>query len=500
MKIRYYLGIAIASLAFTGCSEEFLETEPTEFVSSRQIADYSDKNPGLQAANISGIYALMYNTGTGGTDLDHDDFGQKSYDIYGDLLSADMVLAGLTYGWYSGISQMQSTIDYTDIDNYKPWRYYYRIVFSANLVIEQLGGNDAVPETEEGQYFMGQAKALRAYGYFYLAQYFSEEYNPSEPILPLYTTTDVAALPLSPTSEVYDVMVSDLQDAIELLDGFNRSAKQEVNKEVAQGLLAYVYAAMGNYEEVKTVTRDVIDNGGFSLMTAEEVSYMRHDGPDTDPYGGGFNDVNIPGWMWGVDITLDQGLDLVSWWGQVDLFSYSYAWAGDPKSIDANLYAAIPADDVRKAQFADARGNGILFPVNKFYDPARTIGAQRNITTDYLYMRVAEMYLLHAEAAAKTGDEATARETLKMLLDERVDDSSYVDDLSGADLEEEIYLQTRIELWGEGKSYLAMKRNMATITRGPNHLTNAGESIPYNADKLTLEIPLSEIQNNPSIN
>ncbi|MDT0645726.1 RagB/SusD family nutrient uptake outer membrane protein [Zunongwangia sp. F260] len=498
MKIKYYLGIAIASLAFTGCSEDFLETEPTEFVSSRQIAEFSEKNPELQAANISGIYALMYNTETGGT-TGHDDFGQKSYDIYGDLLSADMVLAGLTYGWYSGISQMQATIDYTDIENYRVWRYYYRIVFSANLVIEQLGGNDAVPETEEGQYFMGQAKALRAYGYFYLAQYFSEEYNPSEPILPLYTTTAVEAQPLSPTSEVYDVMVSDLQDAIELLDGYNRSAKQEINKEVAQGLLAYVYAAMGNYEEVETLTRDVIDNGGFSLMTAEEVARMRHDGPDTDPYGGGFNDVNTSGWMWGVDITLDQGLDLVSWWGQVDLFTYSYAWAGDPKSIDALLYDAIPADDVRKAQFVDAYSDGVLYPINKFYAPAREIGGQRNVTTDYLYMRVAEMYLLHAEAAAKTGNEAEARETLKTLLDERVDDSSYVDNLSGAALEAQIYLQTRIELWGEGKSYLAMKRNQATIVRGPNHLTNAGEAIPYNADRLTFEIPLSEIQNNPNI-
>jgi hypothetical protein len=114
-------------------------------------------------------------------------------------------------------------------------------------------------------------------------------------------------------------------------------------------------------------------------------------------------------------------------------------------------------------------------------------------------MRVAEMYLLNAEAAAKTGDEATARQTLKTLLEERVDDVSYVDNLSGQALENEIYLQTRIELWGEGKSYLAMKRNMATITRGENHLSQAGESIPYNDDRLTFEIPLSEIQNNPLI-
>ena len=478
---------AIAGVMFTSCSEDFLETEPTEFVSASQIAEYSEKNPGLQAANISGIYSLMYQTGTGGTDLNHDDFGQKGYDIYGDMLSSDMVLAGLTYGWYSGISQMTVTQDFTTTGTYMVWRYYYRIAFSANTVIQGLGGNDAVPETEEGKYFMGQAKAMRGYAYYYLAQFFAQEYNPSEPILPIYLDNDTPAQPLSTTQEVYDFIISDLTDAVTLLDGYSRTGKQEVNKYVAEGLLAYTYAAMGNYEEVATLTDDVITNGGFTLMSAEEVL-------------GGFNDVGTSGWMWGVDLTTDQGLDLVSWWGQVDLFTYSYAWAGDPKSIDANLYNAIPEGDVRKGQFVDAYGNGTLYPIGKFYDPNRAIGGQRNVTTDYVYMRVAEMYLLHAEAAAMTGDEAGAKQALSAVLDMRLDDASYVDGLAGQALKDEIYLQTRIELWGEGKSYLAMKRLKATITRGANHLSFPGESFEYNDPRLSFKIPQSEVQNNPNIN
>ena len=115
-------------------------------------------------------------------------------------------------------------------------------------------------------------------------------------------------------------------------------------------------------------------------------------------------------------------------------------------------------------------------------------------------MRIAEMYLLNAEASAKTGDEGNAITMLKVLLNERVEDASYVDALSGQALLDEIYLQTRIELWGEGKSYLAMKRNKATITRGPNHLSFPGQSFSYDDDRLTLEIPQLEIQNNPNIN
>ena len=486
MKIKNYLMYAIAALAFTSCSDEFLETEPTEFVSATQIAEYSETNPDLQAANISGIYSLMYQTGTGGTTR-HDDFGQKGYDIYGDMLSSDMVLAGLTYGWYSYISQMTATTDFTTNAAYQVWRYYYRIAFSANTVIQGLGGNDAVPETDQGKYFMGQAKAMRGYAYFYLAQYYARGYNPSEPILPIYPDNDTEAQPLSTTQEVYDFIVSDLTDAVELLDGYSRTGKQEVNKYVAEGLLAYTYAAMGNYDEVVTLTEDVITNGGFTLMSEEEVL-------------GGFNDASTSGWMWGVDLTTDQGLDLVSWWGQVDLYTYSYAWAGDPKTIDSGLYSSIPDNDVRKGQFIDAYGDGDLYPIGKFYDPAKEIGGQRNVITDYVYMRVAEMYLLHAEASAMTGDEAGAREALSTVPSMRLDDVSYIDGLSGGDLEDEIYLQTRIELWGEGKSYLAMKRLQATITRGDNHLSNAGESISYDDPRLTFPIPQSEVQNNPNIN
>lgn len=486
MKIKNFLMYAIAALAFTSCSDEFLETEPTEFVSATQIAEYSETNPDLQAANISGIYSLMYQTGTGGTTR-HDDFGQKGYDIYGDMLSSDMVLAGLTYGWYSYISQMTATTDFTTNAAYQVWRYYYRIAFSANTVIQGLGGNDAVPESDQGKYFMGQAKAMRGYAYFYLAQYYARGYNPSEPILPIYPDNDTEAQPLSTTQEVYDFIVSDLTDAVELLDGYSRTGKQEVNKYVAEGLLAYTYAAMGNYDEVVTLTEDVITNGGFTLMSRDEVL-------------GGFNDASTSGWMWGVDLTTDQGLDLVSWWGQVDLYTYSYAWAGDPKTIDSGLYSSIPDNDVRKGQFIDAYGDGDLYPIGKFYDPAKEIGGQRNVITDYVYMRVAEMYLLHAEASAMTGDEAGAREALSTVLSMRLDDVSYIDGLSGGDLEDEIYLQTRIELWGEGKSYLAMKRLQATITRGDNHLSNAGESISYDDPRLTFPIPQSEVQNNPNIN
>jgi len=113
------------------------------------------------------------------------------------------------------------------------------------------------------------------------------------------------------------------------------------------------------------------------------------------------------------------------------------------------------------------------------------------------------MYLLSAEMSAKEGIDVDAHNRIKDLLSKRFEnatDYAYIDGLSGQNLIDEVYLQTRIELWGEGKSYLAMKRNKATINRGDNHLSFVGVAVPYNDDRLTWEIPQSEIQNNPFIN
>lgn len=271
------------------------------------------------------------------------------------------------------------------------------------------------------------------------------------------------------------------------MSDFNRVNKTEINQYVAKGILAYVYGAMGNDEEVYLVTEDIINNGGFPLTTLAQLT-------------GGFNNVNTASWMWGVDLTIDQDLDLISWWGQIDLYTYSYNWAGDKKAIDKSLWDGLPATDVRKGQFSSAAST-LLMPLNKFFDPARVVGGQRVVTTDYIYMRVDEMYMLNAEAAAKTGRIALAKTRLADFLANRLaGNTAYIAALTDQALKDEIYLQTRIEFWGEGKSYLAMKRNKATINRGSNHLFQAGVAVPYNDDRLLFKIPQAEILNNPFIN
>ncbi len=496
------------------CTEDFLETDSTQFISAKRMEEVGPYNPGTFNGLVRGIYSLMVQTGTGGTDLDHDDFGQKGYDIYLDLLSSDMVLAGYNYGWYEDVAKMSATIDYTDVINYKPWRYYYRIIYAANSVIDGLGGNDATLETQEEEWQMGQAKALRAHSYFYLASMFAESYDQGVNILPIYTSLDQEAQPLSSAADVWKLIKEDLEKSVELLDGFDRGSEMHaINADVANGLLAYTYLTLGEFGKAADAADAAL--GNYSIIPRAKVA----GGSTIARNAYSYFDGNGADWMWGFDLTLDQGLDLVSWWGQVDLFTYSYAWAGDPKSMDIGLYNSIEPGDVRKNQFADTWDEGILYPINKFYAEGRNIGGQREVTADYVFMRVEEMYLIKAEAEAFNNQDAMARETLKALLVERIGESmkpdpdnedemivdktadeniAFIDDLTGQALKDEIYKQWRVEMWGEGKSYFAMKRNKATIVR-EGHQDFNGVEIKYNEDRLTFDIPYQEIQDNPFI-
>ncbi|RYY01018.1 MAG: RagB/SusD family nutrient uptake outer membrane protein [Gammaproteobacteria bacterium] len=500
MQVKYLVSFAVVgSLMLTSCKKDFLETKPTQFTTPEQLGDAAKQDPKVLNGLVSGLYTTMFTVGVGGT-TGHDDFGQKGIDIYTDMLQSDMVLGALNYGWYSNVARYQATVDFTRNENYIPWRYYYRQIFGANSIIDVLGGSDVVPAETANKYTMGQAKIMRAYGYFYLTQLYAKEYGDgSAKILPLYKTANSQFLnqPKSTAKDVFDLMVKDLTDAISLLDNFTRSTKDQADKNVAKGLLAYVLAARGtpaDLAQVVTLTQDIMT--AYPKTTALQAVYNGTNGSSS-----GFNSVTTPSWLWGVDITLAQGLDLISWWGQVDQFTYSYAWAGDPKTIDRGLYDAIRADDIRKGQFASPTATNFkLQPINKFFAPARTQGGQRQITTDLVYMRSDEFYLLNAEAKARLGQDPAAKTVLSSYLADRITDLSYLAPLTGQALLDEIYLQTRIELWGEGKSYLAMKRNKRTVTRGSNHLFDAGNSFLYSDPKLTFSIPQAEVLNNPNLN
>lgn len=496
MKNIFKLTALLTATLLVGCQEDFLETFPTEQISSEQISEASRLNPGLQSASVAGIYATMYTAYAGGTG-NHEDFGQKSTDIKMDLLSGDMALALKGFNRWASISELTAPVDFTQRHNYQEWRYFYKIIFFANTVIDALSPDGQEPEGAEARAFMGQALAARGYGYLYLSQLFvNDPSNVNQEVLPLYLNTTSPNIGKSTLSDVYAQMISDLTRAVGYLGEFNRSDKSQIDQWVARGLLAYAYGAKRDFANMGRVAAEVVDNGPFSIMSNSEIVFQG------DNNQGGFNNINATnGAMWGVDLTADQEIGLVSFWGQMDIFSYSYQWAGNIKAMDDVLYSQIPEGDIRRGQFGAYRGVSTV-PYNKFYHEGRTTGGQRQVTADLFYMRVAEMYLLAAEGKAEANEFAAAKTYLKALVGLRLasGNTSYIDAMDKSALLAEITLQSRIELWGEGKSYFRMKRRQETYTRGSNWLDFPGTSYSYDDERLTFEIPEQEIRDNPFIN
>jgi hypothetical protein len=494
-KINFLIAI-FASLIITSCSDDFLDKRPTSFISNEDLGETALINPDIVEANLRGIYNQMVTAYIGGT-TSQEDFGHKSFDLMSDLLSSDLAQVGASYNRFVGLANYIWTEDNTiNIPNYTAWRFYYRIINSSNLVIAANGGNDIVPESDDVKGVLGQAKAIRAFAYFYLTQYFAIKYDASAEILPLYINPGEPGKAKSTMGEVYDQIITDLNSAIDFMDGYNRPNKASINQNVAKGLLAYVYASMGNKNiEAKQLADEVINSGEFTMMDANEVT-------------GGFTALSTPGWMWGFDITVANDLGLVSWHGFMDYYSYSYQAVGNFRGIDDGLYARINENDIRKQQFGDPSGGSLvpgaspLIPAGKFYNLNKVQFGQLPITDDYVYMRVTEMYLLSAEMSAAEGNDAAAKTRLKQVLAKRFSnptDYAYVDALTGQALLDEIVFQTKIEFIGEGKSYLLMKRRKLSNTRGSNHLNRAGETISYDDPKVTFSIHQREITDNPMI-
>lgn len=499
MKKIILLALSVG-LMFGACSKDFLELSATDTISKSDIDKVSENSPHLGAATLNGLYAYNVRAFSGGT-TGHDDFGQKGFDIYTDMLAGDVNLNSAIYGWYSRIANLQNITNFTSNENYKPWRFYYYMVRGTNNVIAPYDGKE-LNNTEKK--VLAEAKALRAYMYYNLAVMYTKGYDANEKLLPIYEAPVLENLPAKTTQEVFDFMIKDLNESIQLFEEAGAVGKEKnVNYLVTKGILAYVYAAKGTNDaliEAGKLTDDIILSGAYPLASKNGLL-------------AGFNKMSSnPNWMWGAVLTSENNLDLVSWWGQMDVYTYSYAYVGDTKGMSTELYKAISDKDVRKQQFVsnivtDVTGEEMKIgkentvPANKFYSAkGKLFGGQRIIESDYVFMRVEEMYLLNAEVKARLGQEAAAKEILKEFLAVRVADVTFVDNLSGNNLKEQILLQTRIELWGEGKAYAAIKRNKADFNYGSNHLYFANTNFSYDDSKMTFMVPQNEILNNPVYN
>lgn len=493
---KYISLLAIGALALTlaSCEKEF-EVKNTGTLTGSDAAEIVEADPSFLSSYVNGFYAwLVTNSSSNGA---HDNYGLLSVVENTDLMCQDIVISGSwNWGTYDinqdyGAENWARTLDF--------WNIFYTLIKNNNEVIDFFGAED--PTNAKLRGYLGQAYALRALGYTYLIQLYQDtvtgttpnaEFRDDAPAVPIiyavrdgFSTEESDAV--SGRNSLADLKVEierNIALALPLLDGYQRDSKNEVNYEVAQGIAARYYLLTQQWD--KAIESAKAARNGFDLMNKTRLA-------------SGFMDVEDNEVLWGFNHTVETQSAYSSFFSHLSNDSSGYGSMGQSvHCIDRSLYDQIPATDYRKSLFngpegdADAATTGAKLPY-----ASRKFGHMANWLQDYIYMRNAEMYLIEAEAEARLGNKAKAAEVMAPLMATR--------DLGWSKSEvsvDDVLLQRRIELWGEGFEYFDLRRNGLGVNRkyeGTNHLAAAQFVFPAHASCWNFQIPLREMQNNPKI-
>lgn len=448
MKKYNTLIIPAVSLAFllnlTSCD---LQTEPTTSVSASSVFQgYEDGETVL-----NGTWRLMMESWWTYANPGFGAFLRAS-----DAMGSDVVL-NTKYGYsnlynFTGVYGLNGT-------NSLSWEISYQVINNCNNVIYNM---DIVSGSESDRNRVkGQALALRGFIYLHLASLYSFaiDYNPDATCVPIYThPTDGEYLsqatdgnPASSVSEVYEQAISDLQEAVDLIpDSYSRvesSDKYKIDRLTAKAILARAALYAQKWELAYNTAEEVLSQNSY-LMTESE-------------FKSGFNDISNSEWIWGHPQTDDQSNPsyLFHFLDTTTPGSYYYSFNVDPwfrENYEDSDYrkqmiywATDPGGDPETAGLIWMRNSKFRF---------------RNIDTqvgDILLMRNAEIYLIAAEAGAHLGKP----DAIQRLNDVRTARGASPREGSGEDLLEMIYLERRLELWGEGFSLVDIIRLQKSVER-----------------------------------
>jgi hypothetical protein len=445
-------GILVASF-FSSCKDSFLELQPyTQVSNEAAVATEADLLVALR-----GTYAQLRSANL---------FG-RTIPVIGDLGADNVFISSRNSGRYFAFDQYVITTASADYEGF--WNNAYTAILRANNII-----NSTLPENANVNQLKGEAYAVRALLYFNLVRSFAKSEGEGVPLVLKYDPTLKPAR--NTVAEVYTQILADLDKAYTLQTVYNGSAR--FSKYAARALAAKVNFYKGDYAAALTFSKDVIDNSGFTLLTSDKVlAYW------ASPASNAATVKTETLFEVSADATLNAGTDELG-------YIYNQAGYGD-LLVNEELYKLYTATDVRKGLVvvgSRAQAENPALIVNKY----QNVAGDRD---DKKVLRVSEVYLIAAESAARSNNEADALKYLNALTAQR--DKAQVNASTGAQLIEDIILERRKELAFEGDRYFDLTRLKRDIVRvGGNYKLR---NVPYSNNFRIGPIPQTERNANPNI-
>lgn len=437
--------------------------------------------------------------------------------IYKTDLQADQFQAIMTNGNRNGVihAGIFTSAD-RDIESY--WSSCYSVITSANYLLSSiekmrvgnvLGGEDLLALNR----YEGEAKFVRAYTYYCLVDRFCSIYTKENansigkgiPIVKVYYPTgDTSQYPSRSTQdEIYGFINQDLEDAYSTFKAYEEKHKENLVPDAAY---------LSSFAVLALQARIALGKGdnSLALKKAEEViaANIYHLAEFTD-----FER------MWKEDKSSEAILRPF-----MSSQELSESIGGAYLSTELNNADYIPShetlslyndEDIRKKVYftkwrLEVEGAKIeTFVFNKYPgNEALKVGSKPNFQNMTKPFRIAEMYLVAAEAACQL-EPAKANKYLNELRVKRIKGYQKVS-YSGQELVDEVRKERQKELLGEGFRLSDIRRWGIGFQRGVKHPENPsiesilavnGKGLKYEIGdyRLVWPIPSAEMQTNPHL-
>lgn len=344
------------------------------------------------------------------------------------------------------------------------WSTTYNQIYAANAVIEGVNAATVLTPADKNR-LQGEALFIRALLHFYLTNLYGD--------IPYITTTDYRAngnVSRITSNNVYEMIIGDLETSEDLLaEEYSNPDRIRANKYVQKALLARVFLYKSEWAEAANAASAVLNNTSLYALENDISKVFLKESKET---------------IWQLmPATAGKNTD------EANTFIF---FSGPPPSraLNEDLVNSFDSYDQRKSHWIAAVTDGTTawYHANKYKEFNFT-----SSSVEYsIVFRLAEQYLIRAEARAQQGDLVGAKEDLdKIRLRAGLAATTAV---SQQQIIEAIGLERRWELFTEyGHRFFDLKRagtidhTLATVKPG------------WDSTDVLFPLPQSELSVNPNL-
>ncbi|KRT18017.1 hypothetical protein ASU31_01625 [Pedobacter ginsenosidimutans] len=342
------------------------------------------------------------------------------------------------------------------------WGTTYQLVKNANNAISGLSASTTLTPSVKNQ-LLGEAKFMRAFAYFHLVNLYGDV---PLPLKDDYSAFENAALPRTSTTGVYTQIIKDLTEAQNLLPtAYVGTFRGRVNKYAATALLARVYLYQKDYANAEAQATQVIGSAVYTLP-APEAAFVNTSNEIIWQIGN-ISGLSVPGAAY---VTLSAVIP-----------NYTLA--------DVTYQSFENTTDLRRTNWTVTKtiGGKTYYGISKYKIGSGT-GNEYNVA-----LRLAEQYLIRAEARAQQNNLSGAKTDIDMVRT-RAGLGGVSATLDQGQMLAAIEQERKVEFFGEwGHRWFDLKRtNRANAVIGALKPT-------WKTTSVLFPVPQAQILANPSL-